>query len=63
MSLTSFINSDNYHNMFWLPALGNGTIKAISNGYGHYVRRFYQHLKITSRQQTAVYYLAFAHGI
>ena len=61
MSLTSFINSDNYHNMFWLPALENGMIKAISMVMDR--RRFHQYLKITIRQQTAVYYLAFAHGI
>lgn len=47
--------------MLWLPALGNGRIKAISMVMDR--RRFYQYLKITIRQQTAVYYLVFAHGI
>ena len=47
--------------MFWLPALENGMIKAISMVMDR--RRFHQYLKITIRQQTAVYYLAFAHGV
>lgn len=47
--------------MLWLPALGNGMIKAISMVMDR--RRFYQYLKITIRQRTAVYYLVFAHGI